>query len=92
MYEKVCNAEMKRARETIEFDYEVENNNGVERDPSQFRLGKRTPYAIEQLRVCRLLTNIYNCLNGCKSSSYKYFRCTPPKLEEYLDLSATTKI
>lgn len=87
MFERVCNAEFKAFRQRIEFGYGERNNNfKICADPSNFRMGKKHPYAIEQLRVCHLLTNIYNCLNGDKSSSYNCFRCLPPKMEDYLKL------
>lgn len=86
-YQKLCNAEYKAARERIEFSYQDRNNLcKICADPANFRLGKRHPYAMEQLRVCHLMTNIHNCLNGDKASSYKAFNIPPPKLEEYLNL------
>ena len=43
-------------------------------------------YSIELLRVCHLLTNIYNCCHGDMASGYRKFNCPPPTLEEYLTL------
>lgn len=87
VFEKVCNYEFKRARQRIEFDYgDRNNNNKIMQGKFNFRLGKQHPYAIEQVRVCHLLTNIYNCLHGNKSSSYDCFRCDPPLLEDYLNI------
>lgn len=51
-----------------------------------YRIGKRLPYANEQLRVCHLLSNCYTCVNGNKSSSYQKFKINPPVLEKYLQL------
>ena len=51
-----------------------------------YQLGKRSPYALEQLRVGHLLMNCYICLNGDQASSVNTFDCSPPRLEEYLAL------
>ena len=53
-------------------------------DAKNIQLGKRRPYAQQQVRVCHLLANIYNCLNGDKTT--KLFNCRPPSLSEYLRL------
>lgn len=50
------------------------------------QLGKRHPYALEQLRVCHLLMNCYICCNGDQGGGVNTFACTPPRLEEYLEL------
>ena len=50
------------------------------------QLGKRHPYALEQLRVCHLLMNCYICLNGDQGGSVNTFACNPPRLEDYLSL------
>jgi len=84
-YQLLCNYEFHNARQRIEFWFGDRNNIfKIMTDPSNFRLGKRHPYAVEQYWVCHLLTNIYNCLNGNKTS--KCFGCSPPQLEEYLRL------
>lgn len=85
--EKLCNKKMKPIRQAIEWSYgDVENIFQICANPKNYRLGKRLPYAQEQLRVCHLLSNIYVCLNGSKAASYQKFKCMPPSLDEYLRL------
>ena len=50
------------------------------------QLGKRHPYALEQLGVCHLMINCYVCLNGDQAGSVNTFDYAPPPLEEYLTL------
>ena len=50
------------------------------------QLGKKHPYALEQLRVCYLLMNCYICLNGDQGSSSNTFGLSPPRLQDYLRL------
>lgn len=84
-YERLCNDRIKPCRETIEWSYgDVTKLFQLSGDPKNYRLGKRYPYAQEQIRVCHLLVNIYNCLNGDKTSAM--FDCRPPTLEDYLHL------
>ena len=79
----VCNNRIKPARQTIEHCYgELETNFRICTQPSSMKLCQSNPYAIEQLRVCHLLSNIYTCLNGNKCSLA--FDCTPPSLDDYL--------
>ena len=54
--------------------------------PEGYKLAKRNPYALEQLRVCHLLVNCYICLNGDQASLDNTFGVPPPTLEEYLAL------
>ena len=83
--QELCNRRMKTIREEIERSYaDVENIFQICSHPRNFRLGKRNPYAQQQLRVCFLLSNIYTCLNGCKASGYTKFNCRPPTLAWYL--------
>jgi hypothetical protein len=51
-----------------------------------FKLTKHMSYAVELLRVCHLLVNIYNCLKGDSASSYNWFDCSPMHhaLDQYL--------
>ena len=50
------------------------------------KIAKETPYAIEQLCVCTLLTNCYVCINGDVTGSDNTFGLSPPMLSEYLRL------
>lgn len=86
-YQRICNKSIKKVRETIEWNYgEIYDLFQLTSDKRNFKFGKRNPYACQQLRVCHLLTNIYVCLNGDKTSTC--FECPPPALEEYLSLTA----
>jgi hypothetical protein len=51
-----------------------------------YQLGKKRPYALEQLRVCHLLVNCYICLNGDQASGVNTFNCPSPRIEDYLQL------
>jgi hypothetical protein len=51
-----------------------------------YKIAKERPYAIEQLRVCTLLTNCYVCMNGDVAGSDNTFGLSPPMLSEYLRL------
>ena len=85
--EKRCNAAFRAARMPIERNYGLktcvfricDSNSG-------WKLGKKCPYALEQMRVCHLLLNCYICLNGDQASSNNTFACTPPRLQDYLRL------
>ena len=85
-YEELCNDRMKECRESIEWSCgELTSIFQLSALPSSYRLGKRHPYAHQQLRVCHLLVNMYHCFNGDKAS--RMFHCPPPVLEEYLRLN-----
>ena len=85
--ERRVNHALKAARITIEKNYAMIGNIfRICQSTEGFRLAKKVPYALEQLRVCHLLTNCYVCLNGDQSSSTNTFDCSPPTLEEYLEL------
>ena len=86
-YMRICDAEMKACRQSIEWNFgKNQNVFSICKDPGQFKLGTRNPYAMELLRVTHLMTNMYNCVNGDMYSGYGKFDCAPPKLEEYLAL------
>jgi hypothetical protein len=83
--QKICNDRIKPCRQAIEWSYgDVENIFQICSNAKSYRIGKRLPYANEQLRVCHLLSNCYTCVNGNKASSYKKFKINPPVLEDYL--------
>lgn len=80
-----CNKKLKACRQSIEWSYgDISVLFEICDDPKHYMLGKKNPYAIEQLRVCHLLVNIHNCLNGGKAAGHNVFCCSPPTLEEYL--------
>lgn len=86
-YEEICNHVLKRARITIEKNYgETSCIFRVCAMKENYKLGKKVPYCEEQLRVCHLLLNCYNCLNGDQAGSDNTFGLSPPRLEEYLQL------
>jgi hypothetical protein len=83
-----CNTRIASCRESIEWHFgDISVLFKICNDPAKFKLAQRNPYAIEQLRVCHLLGNIHNCLNGGKASGALVFCCEPPELEEYLRLN-----
>jgi hypothetical protein len=85
--QKVCNSRIKPCRQAIEWSYgDIKSIFQICSHPRNCRIGKRLPYATEQLCVCHLLSNIYTCLNGNKASSYAKFNILPPTLEDYLEL------
>ena len=85
--EKKVNNALKAARITIEKNYAMIGNIfHICESPEAFKLAKKNPYSLEQLRVCHLLTNCYVCLNGDQASCDNTFGCSPPKLEVYLAL------
>ena len=51
-----------------------------------YKIAKERHDAIEQLRVCTLLTNCYVCMNGDIAGSDNTFGLSPPMLKEYLRL------
>ncbi len=85
--ERRCNAAIKKCRQSIEWNYgKVSNDFEICSHPKHNMIGKRNPYAIEQLRVAHLLTNISICLKGDQASGLNMFDCDPPSVEEYLQL------
>ncbi len=88
---KLCNQQMTYVRQTIEHCYDdIPNIFLVCNQDDSIKLGLKdadeTCCALQQLRLCHLLMNIYVCLNGNKASSYTKFNCLPPKLKDYLAL------
>ena len=82
-----CNKALKAARITIERNYAmVSNIFRICSSKEGYKLAKRNPYALEQLRVCHLLTNCYICFNGDQASCDNTFGVSPPTLEQYLAL------
>ena len=85
--EKQCNNVVKAARITIERNYGMTSTIfRICNSKEGFKLAKKNPYAIEQMRVVHLLVNCYICLNGVQASSDNTFGISPPKLEAYLAL------
>jgi hypothetical protein len=85
--EKKCNATMRSVRITIKKNYAmVSNLFCICAMADGYKIAKINPYAIEQLRVCTLLTNCYVCLNGNTASSNNTFGLSPPTLSKYLVL------
>ena len=85
--QKICNNRIKPCRQAIEWSYgDVQNIFQICCNEKSYKIGKMQHYAAEQLRVCHLLANCYNCLNGNKASSYKKFNFNAPLLEDYLRL------
>ena len=85
--EMKINAAFRAARIPIERNYG--HRSCVQRicdSSAGLQLGKRHPYALEQLRVCHLLMNCYICLKGNQGSSVNTFDCSPPRLQDYLRL------
>lgn len=82
-----CNAAIKKCRQSIEWNYgKVSRDFEICSHPKHNMIGKKNPYAIEQLRVAHLLTNISICLKGDQASGRNMFDCDPPRLEDYLRL------
>jgi hypothetical protein len=85
--QQACNAAIKKCRESIEWSYgDVSNMFKICDHQKHNKLAKKVPYAIEQLRVAHLMTNIYTCLNGDKASGHNMFYCPSPRMEDYLRL------
>lgn len=85
--QKRCNAAMRSARVTIEKNYAmVSNLFRICVIKENYKIAKVKPYAIEQLRVCTLLTNCYVCMNGDVAGSDNTFGLSPPTIGEYLRL------
>jgi hypothetical protein len=51
-----------------------------------YKITKESPYAIEQLYVCTLLTNCYVCMHGDVAGGDDAFRLSPPTFSKYLRL------
>ena len=80
-----CNSSMKAARIVIEKNYgQVSNEFRICCLKEGSKIAKKQPIAIEQLRVCHLLTNCYICMNGDQAGSVNTFNLCPPWLEDYL--------
>ena len=63
--QKRCNATKRSACITVEKNYAmVSNLFRICSNKDNYKIAKEKPYAIEQLRVCTLLTNYYVCMNG----------------------------
>jgi hypothetical protein len=78
---------MRSARITVEKNYAmVSNLFCICETRDGYKIAKERPYAIEQLRVCTLLTNCYVCMNGDVAGSDNTFGLSPPMLSEYLRL------
>ena len=85
--QKKCRRAIKRCRQAIEWSYgKISRDFEICSHPKHNMIGKRNPYAIEQLRVAHLLTNISTCLKGDQASGMNMFDCAPPMLENYLRL------
>ena len=86
--EKLCNKWMVICRETIEKKFAMDSNicRCCDTSQTQGRLAARKPYALEQLQVSVLISNIYVCLNGSTVGSVNTFDISPPTLGEYLRL------
>ena len=85
--QKRCNAAMKSALITVEKNYAmVSNLFRICEMRDDYKIAKERPYAIEQLRVCTLLTNCYVCMNGDVAGSKNTFGLSPPTLSKYLRL------
>jgi hypothetical protein len=70
--QKKCNIAIKRCRQSIEWSYgKVSRYFAICSHPKHIMIGKRNPYAVEQLRVAHLLTNISTCLKGDQASGKK---------------------
>jgi hypothetical protein len=78
-----CNFHMKSARMSIEHSYgQLSNLFKICHCKDEIKLGKKNPYALEQLRVCHLLQNCHACFSG--SSTSNKFLVPPPTINEYL--------
>ena len=75
--QKQCNAAMRSAGSNLFRICETRDG---------YKIAKERPYAIEQLRVCTLLTNCYVCMNGDVAGNDNTFGLSPPMLSEYLRL------
>jgi hypothetical protein len=81
------NAAFRAARIPIEKNYGLTNCVFRICDTTRgYQLGKKRPYALEQLRVCHLLVNCYICLNGDQANGVNTFNCPSPCIKDYLQL------
>ncbi len=72
--------------QAIECSYgDVKNIFQICSHPQNYKLGTRMPSVMAQLCICKLLSNIYTCLNGNKASSYMKFNVMLPTLEDYME-------
>ena len=84
-HEKTCNHNVSPARQFIELYFGSTSSLFKICDTRESnKLGKKIPYAAEQLRVVHLMQNCYNCLHGDKTAAA--FKCVAPALEAYLEL------
>ncbi len=82
-----CNALMKAAQVTVEKSYAmVSNLFRILGSTEGYRIAKKDSVALEQFRVCILLTNCYICLNGYQAGSINTINLSLPSLEDYLVL------
>ena len=75
--EKRCNFHLKSARMSIEHSFgQVSNLFKICHNKDEVMLGKKIPYALEQLRNCHV------CFNG--NSTSNKFLVPPPSIDNYL--------
>ena len=85
--EKRVNSAMSSARITIEKNYgQTSCVFKICDTRHDYKLGKKNPVALEQLRVCHLMLNCYACFNGEQGSHVNTFRLSAPRLEDYIRL------
>ena len=85
--QKRVNKALKYCRWTIEWSYgRISRDFEICANPKHNMIGKRNPYALEQLRVAHLLANVSVCLKGDQTSGNTMFDCRPPRLEDYLTI------
>jgi hypothetical protein len=78
---------LRLCRWNIEWGYGRQSKEfGICAHPKHNMIAQEHPYAIEQLRVAHLLTNIATCLKGDCTSGSSMFDCPAPSLEDYLRL------
>ena len=78
-----CNFHLKSARMSIEHSFgQLSNLFKICHCRDEVKLGKKIPYALEQLRVCHLLQNCHVCFNG--NSTSNKFLVPPPPIDRYL--------
>jgi hypothetical protein len=81
--EERCNFHLKSARMSIEHSFgQLSNLFKICHCKDEVKLGKKIPYALEQLRVCHLLQNCHVCFNG--NSTSNKFLVPPPPIDRYL--------
>jgi hypothetical protein len=78
-----CNFHFKSARMSIEHSFgQLSNLFKICHCKDEVKLGKKIPYALEQLRVCHLLQNCHVCFSG--NSTSNKFLVPPPTIGDYL--------